>query len=88
MRLLDSFVILFDESFNHFTQNKQMDTHIRFFDEGRNTVHTRYFTSAFLGHANTAAKIVDVFVEKSGTMNLSNMIQLSMDGPNVNGSFY
>ena len=32
--------------------------------------------------------MVDVFVEKCGTMNLSNMIQLSMDGPNVNWSFY
>ena len=87
MRLLDSFVILFDESFNRFTQNKQMDIHIRFFDDGRNAVHTRYFTSAFLGYA-TAANMVDVFVEKCGTMNLSNMIQLSMDGPNVNWSFY
>ena len=85
VRLLNSFVILFDESFNRFTQNKQI--HIRFFDEGRNAVHTRYFTSAFLGHA-TATNMVDVFVEKCGTMNLSNMIQLSMDGPNVNWSFY
>ena len=65
-----------------------MDTHIRFFDDGRNTVYPRYFTSAFLGHTNTAAKMVDVFVEKCGTMNLLNMIQLSMEGPNVNGSFY
>ena len=63
VRLLDSFVILFDESFNRFTQNKQMDIHIRFFDDGRNAVHTRYFTSAFLGHT-TAANMVDVFVEK------------------------
>ena len=31
--------------------------------------------------------MVDVFVEKCGTMNLSNMIQLSMDGPNVNWSY-
>ena len=59
VRLLDSLVILFDESFNRFTQNKQMDIHIRFFDDGRNAVHTRYFISAFLGHA-TAANMVDV----------------------------
>ena len=86
VRLLDSFVILFDESFNCFTQNKQMDMHIRLFDDGRNAVHTLYFTSAFLGHT-TAANMVDMFVEKCGTMNLSNMIQLSMDGPNVNWSY-
>ena len=86
VQLLDSLVILFDESFKRFTQNKQMDIHIRFFDDGRNAVHTQYITSAFLGHA-TAANMVDVFVEKCGTMNLSNMIQLSMDGPNVNWSY-
>ena len=67
VRLLDSFVILFNKSFNRFTQNKQMDIHIRFFDDGRNAVHTRYFTSGFLGHA-TAANMVDVSVEKCGTM--------------------
>ena len=40
VQLLDSFVILSDESFNRFTQNKQMDIHIRFFDDGRKAVHT------------------------------------------------
>ena len=31
--------------------------------------------------------MVDVFVEKCDTMNLLNMIQLSIDGPNVNWSY-
>ena len=87
LRLLDSFVILFDESFNPVTQSKQMDIHVRFFDDASCEVRTRYFASAFLGHA-TAAGMVDVFVEKCTALNLSHMIQLSMDGPNVNWSFY
>ena len=84
---LDSFVILFDESHNDSTHSKQMDIHIRFFDETRNAVHTRYLTSAFLGHA-TAANMVDAFLDACRCVNLNRMLQLSMDGPNVNWSFY
>ena len=86
-RILDSFVILFDESHNDYTHNQQMDIHIRFYDETRNAVHTRYMTSAFLGHA-TAAIMVDAFLDVCRGVNLNRMLQLSMDGPNVNWSFY
>lgn len=84
---LDSFVVLFDESFNECTHSSQMDIHVRFFDEAKNEVNTRYFNSGFLGHA-TANLMVAEFTDKCSTLNLMNMIQLSMDGPNVNWSFY
>lgn len=41
------FVVLFDESLNKKMQQKQMDVHVRFWNE--NKVETRYFTSVFIG---------------------------------------
>ena len=87
IKLLDCFVLLFDESLNKFTQTQQMDIHVRYFDEALNAVSTRYFTSAFLGHA-TAVLMVEAFMDKCHSLNMTRMIQLSMDGPNVNWSFY
>jgi len=62
LRGVDSFVILFDESMNKFTKNKQMDFHVRFFDDTVNQVTTRYYTSTFMGHAY-ATTMVDEFVK-------------------------
>ena len=72
---LDSFAILFDE--------RQMDIHIRFFHNTCNAVHTRYLTSVFLGHVTTA-NMADAFLDVCRGVNLNRMLQLSMDGPNVN----
>ncbi len=96
--LMDSvkgpFVILFDESLNHKLQEKQMDIHIRFWDEQLNQVKTRYLTSEFMGHA-TAAIVMEHFVKSvfesdlfKKDLNIHDMIQLSMDGPNVNWKFF
>ena len=87
IRGLDSFVLLFDESLNKYTQNKQMDLHIRFFDDSVNEVVTRYYTSHFMGHAY-ADTMIDAFIEICQDLNLTKLIQLSMDGPAVNWSFY
>ena len=87
IKMLDCFVVLFDESLNKYTQTKQMDIHVRFYDDAKNEVVTRYLTSAFLGHA-TAALMVDAFMDKCHKLNFAKMIQLSMDGPNVNWAFY
>ena len=43
------YVILFDESLNKSTQEKQMDVHVRYWDAAE--VHTRYLGSEFMGHA-------------------------------------
>jgi hypothetical protein len=53
------FVLLFDESMNSKTQNKQMDFHVRIW-EGQE-VRTRYYHSEFMGHA-TAEDMVSVKV--------------------------
>ena len=81
----EEFVILFDESLNKAMQTKQMDFHVRLWDV--NQVKTRYLTSEFLGHA----RVIDMntaFDTATENLNLSQMLQLSMDGPNVNLAFH
>ena len=77
IKLLDSFVLLFDESLNKFMQAKQLDIHVRYVNGAQNAV----------GHA-TAALMAEAFMEKCHSLNMTRMIQLSMDGPKVNWSFY
>ena len=43
------FVVLFDESLNKKMQEKQMDAHVRFWNDQTNQVTARYFNSEFLG---------------------------------------
>ena len=76
----DAFVLLFDESMNK-NQTKQMDYHIRVWEHRE--VKTRYYGSDFLGHA-TADDMVASFEGCTAVLPLKNMLQLSMDGPNVN----
>ena len=47
----DAIVISFDESMNSIQKKQQMDIRIRSWSSKQNEVFTRYFTSAFLGHA-------------------------------------
>lgn len=61
-----------------------MDIHLRFWDN--NAVVTRYFTSEFMGHA-TAEDMVEVFHKLTEGLNYKGLVQLSMDGPNVNFKF-
>ena len=68
-------------------QAKQLDIHVRSFDVAQNAVSTHYLTSAFLGHA-TAALMAEAFMEKCHSLNMTRMIQLSMEVPKVNWSFY
>ena len=43
------FVVLFDESLSTKMQQKQMDAHVKFWNDQTNQVTTRYFNSEFLG---------------------------------------
>ena len=52
----NEYVMLFDESLNKNLQKKQLDIHLRFWQEGE--VHSRYYDSQFLGHAR-ADDLVD-----------------------------
>ena len=51
--LLDSikgdYCVLFDESLNNMVKEKQMDIHVRYGNESRNHLETRYIGSEFLG---------------------------------------
>ncbi|KAI2665830.1 putative kinetochore protein SPC25 [Labeo rohita] len=81
----DSFVVMFDESLNRSTNNKQMDLHLRYWTGDR--VQSRYFGSQFLGHS-TAQDLFHNFMDCVEKLNLRNMVSISMDGPNVNWKFF
>ena len=83
----DTFVILFDESLNFKTQNKQMDFFVRFFDKTKRLIVTRYYDSAFIGHGR-AVDMVKHFLDVTKDLDLKKMVQISMDGPNVNWAFF
>ncbi|KAJ8043576.1 hypothetical protein HOLleu_10739 [Holothuria leucospilota] len=80
------FVLLFNESLNRELQKKQLDIHLLVWDD--NKVSTRYYTSDFLGHACTV-DIIDSFNKNvAKTLTYKNLLQVSMDGPNVNWSVF
>lgn len=81
----DFFVALFDESLNKIAQKGQMDIHIRFLDD--QNIKTRYLTSVFLGRAR-AEDLLEAFNNGTQTLDHAKMLQVSMDGPNVNHKFY
>ena len=87
IRVCSDYVLLFDESLNKKNHMKQMDFMIRIWEES--SVKTRYLTSEFLGHATAkdmASKFESVFAEFH--LRKEGLLQLGMDGPNVNWSVY
>jgi len=78
------FVLMFDESMNSKTQNKQMDFHVRFW-EGQE-VQTRYYHSEFMGHA-TAADMDNVFKMATSDLQLSNFYSCLWMGQTSTGNF-
>jgi len=83
----DYIVIGFDESLNKVAQKGQMDFFVKFWNSEKNLVDTRYYNSTFLGHA-TASDLLKSFEEGTKDLNLRKLLQLSMDGPNVNLKFF
>lgn len=79
-------VVGFDESLNKVTQKGQMDISVRFWNTETNQVCFRYFSSAFLGHS-TANDLLQSFTEVFSGINMQKILQISMDGPNVNFKF-
>lgn len=80
-------VVGFDESHNKIVQKGQMDVSIRFWNSKSSEVCVRYFGSAFLGHA-TAEDLLKGFTETLREIDLKKLLQVSMDGPNVNLKFH
>ncbi|KAK3925252.1 N-lysine methyltransferase KMT5A-A [Frankliniella fusca] len=82
----DAFVAYFDESLNKCSQQQQMDVAIRFWSASTDEVSTRYLTSEFLGHT-TADDLRKAFLSSLKPFNIHKLLQVSMDGPNVNLKF-
>ena len=80
-------VVCFDESVNEVIQKEQMDICVQLWDSNRNKMAVRYFSSAFLGHI-TAKDLCDGFTTVSNNDILLKVLQVSMDGPNVNWKFF
>ena len=81
------FVACFDESLNKVLQQEQMDLYLRFWDSELNKVVSRYFDSVFLGHTK-AEDLLGNFKQCLLNLNMANLLQVSMDGPNTNWKFY
>ena len=81
------FVVLFDVSLNSVTQSKskQLDVHIRTWRNGE--VATRFLSSELMGHA-TSVDLQESLRSGLVGLDLSKIVQISMDGPNVNLKMY
>ena len=78
------FTASFNESFKSVVNKNQSDVHLTFFDDATQEVSTRYFGSSFLGHS-TATDIFKRWQQSLSVLNIpNNLVQLGMDGPNVN----
>ena len=60
--------------------------HIRYWDTSLYTFKTRYYNSQFMGKA-AAKDVLKTFKECVNVMDEDKLLQVSMDGPNVNKSF-
>lgn len=81
------FTLLFDETLNQTNQKKQLDIHVRYWHQEECRVRTQYLTSAFIGHS-TSEDILSALYECVVKLDLSKLLQISMDGPYVNWKFY
>ncbi|XP_042581610.1 uncharacterized protein LOC109070284 [Cyprinus carpio] len=75
------FFLMFDESLNQSTKTKQLDVHIRFWEDDH--VQSRYLGSQFLGHGK-AVDLLHHIKECVTKLNMRQLLSISMDGPNVN----
>ena len=85
MKTDGDYVLLFDESLNKVTHNKQLDILIRLWHHDQ--VKSRYSQSKFIGHAS-ADDLLAHFSEATEDLNRNGLLQVSMDGPSVNWSFF
>ena len=80
----ENFVLLFDESPNFENQKKQLDIHVRAWE--MDIVSTHYFGSEFIGHGN-AENLVNHVCKALSRLHFAKLVQISVDGPNVNWKF-
>ena len=80
------FVVFFDECLNEITQASGMDLCIRFWNNEKCRIQDRYWSFVFLGYT-THMDIFKVFQNGIKSLDLTRIIQVSMDGANVNYNF-
>lgn len=77
--------ISIDESLNKVCQSAQMDVIVRFWDSSKQEVSTRYLASIFPERCTSDGLFKAITnALKDLKLNLSNVLQVAMDGPNVN----
>lgn len=76
----------FDESTNRVIKQGQMDLHVRFFYPITRLITTSYFNSVFFDRCK-AKDLLEHFKLGFAGLPFDKLIQVSMDGPNVNWSF-
>ena len=86
-RLPIKFVSALDETFNRVSTTKQMVLPIVYFDETTNRVKRVYLNSQFMGHDIVSGIMEDFKKAHSGLDIINNLVELPMDGPNVNWAF-
>ena len=77
------FVLSFDESLNIIIQKEQMDLQVRFWDNEKKKVCTRYHGSKLVQRPN-AKNLCDVLIFSLKDLSAERLIQLSVDGPSTN----
>ena len=60
-----------------------MDCTVRFWNNETGVISSRYFDSKFLLRSNSK-NLFEKLLESTKSLDLSKLLQLSMDGPNVN----
>ena len=82
------FVSSSDEPFNSQSNKKQLDAHVNFFDDKSNRVEWKYIGSFFIGHGD-AETCLKSLIDVLGNLDyVNNLIQMGMDGPNVNWNLF
>ena len=77
---------LFDESLNKISQKSEMDLYERYWDVSEKKVAIHYWNSKFLGRT-CSDDLVKAFGDGLNELDLTKLIQISMDGPNANLKF-
>ena len=75
-------VALFDDSLNKTSQKSEMDLQVRYWDDSEKKVVVRLF----LGHT-CSNDLVKTFNDGFNELDLTKLVQISMDGPNSNLKF-
>ena len=78
------FVSCFDEAFNRISKWKWVDVHVIFFDSNKQEVVRSFIGSHFMGHASAEDTFVSSKEFRKDLDLVHNLVQVSMDGPNVN----